>query len=345
MNRTHHLKLTLPKNIKDNIEYGNVEFVVLNYNSKDDLDEWIKAEMKQYIHTGIIKYIKTTVPECFLMSHSKNVVAKYATGDVVCSIDADNFIGKGFAEYLNNEFQLNNNIFLTVKKFEVPSGCYGRICMLKKDFMTIKGYDENMLGYGHEDSDLRNRLELLGKTPRYMSASNFFNVLSHDDDERLKDEKNALGIQKIFISHIDQATTWLLYLFNDFTFYKGVIVSHRFVNSESIENLFEEEAFSRFGNSLLDDVWEVGHWEIKENRIVLINKQNSHTSFESFEENSFMIDNRIFIRVKDENYRTHLTMFFSIINNRILMEKNKKEKRIVVNTNAFGETIFEQNYI
>jgi len=31
-------------NIEDNLDYGNIEFVLLNYNSKNGLDKWGKNE-------------------------------------------------------------------------------------------------------------------------------------------------------------------------------------------------------------------------------------------------------------------------------------------------------------
>lgn len=37
MNRTLHLKETLIKNIRDNSAYPNLEYVLLNYGSKDEM--------------------------------------------------------------------------------------------------------------------------------------------------------------------------------------------------------------------------------------------------------------------------------------------------------------------
>ena len=43
MGRTDDLKQTYLQNIEDNKEYPNVEFVLLNYNSKDDIDQLVMA--------------------------------------------------------------------------------------------------------------------------------------------------------------------------------------------------------------------------------------------------------------------------------------------------------------
>ena len=53
MNRLHHLKKTLPQNIKDNQDYEDCVFVVLNYNSRDGLHEWMLENMAEQIKSGL----------------------------------------------------------------------------------------------------------------------------------------------------------------------------------------------------------------------------------------------------------------------------------------------------
>ena len=60
MNRLKHLQETLEKNI-DNFLVDEVEFVVLDYNSQDGLEEWIAQSMMKYIGDGcILVYYRTT---------------------------------------------------------------------------------------------------------------------------------------------------------------------------------------------------------------------------------------------------------------------------------------------
>ena len=40
MDRLHDLERTLPKNMEDNSDYPNMEYVVLDYNSQDSLEQW-----------------------------------------------------------------------------------------------------------------------------------------------------------------------------------------------------------------------------------------------------------------------------------------------------------------
>ena len=64
MGRTYDLKRTYLKNIADNLDYPNVEFVLLNYNSKDDMDEWVKRYLSVFIEDGVVtvSYTHLTLP-------------------------------------------------------------------------------------------------------------------------------------------------------------------------------------------------------------------------------------------------------------------------------------------
>ncbi|PRX55253.1 glycosyltransferase family A protein [Flagellimonas meridianipacifica] len=345
MNRVHHLKETLPKNIKDNISYGNLEFVVLDYNSQDDLENWIFSEMGYYLSQGILVYLKTEKPEKFFMSHSKNVVSKQADGDIICNVDADNFLGKGFAEYIDDSFRTERNAYLTVDKRTTKRDCFGRICMRKKDFLKIRGYDESMIGYGFEDFDLRNRLELLGRKALFISEKSFLQALVHDDKERLINESNATSIFKIFVRFIDHAKSELLYLFDNNKYFRGKIAISRLINSESIYNLFPEKRNYEYANFLVNDKWNQGNWLKSPNEYSLENKECEmrlklgivqKNPLELFDK----LNKNVFHEIIDDIQIMDMMMFFSQINNRIIMEKNRKEKKIAVNPNGFGETVF-----
>ena len=153
-NRAENLKVTLPANIKSNT-YPNVEFVVLDYNSNQDEGDWIKNEMMEYIEKGILVYARTTEPEFFDMSHSRNIAFQIASGDIVNNIDADTFAKNNFAEFINrlaNE-QPEKAIFAKSRQL-----LRGRLGFWKKEFIEILGgYSETLTGYGHDDSDILHR--------------------------------------------------------------------------------------------------------------------------------------------------------------------------------------------
>lgn len=160
MDRKEDLKQTLLTNIGDNAFYPHVEFLVLDYNSKDNLGDWIKNSMMEYIENGTLVYCRTEEPIHFDMSHSRNVAFLLASGDIVNNVDADSFTRPNFATYINklaNE-QPRKAIFAKSKQL-----LRGRLGFFKDEFIELGGYDENQCRYyGFDDANLMNRAWELG---------------------------------------------------------------------------------------------------------------------------------------------------------------------------------------
>ncbi|PCJ99199.1 MAG: hypothetical protein COA45_05910 [Zetaproteobacteria bacterium] len=204
MGRAHHLKETLPKNIRDNParEGMDVEFVVLNYNSQDDLHEWMTTdpEMKAHIESGLVRYGKTTDPEFFHMSHAKNMVHRMATGDVLCNLDADNYLGVGFAELLHQSFSENMDIVVnpSVRVSRLfgkdDQGFFGRVAISKDSFMALGGYDEEFSGWGGEDTDFMQRAKGLGVEHHRIDSLKYLDVIKHSNLERVD---NMVSVEHI----------------------------------------------------------------------------------------------------------------------------------------------------
>jgi predicted glycosyltransferase involved in capsule biosynthesis len=162
--RLHHIKETFISNLENNIDYGDIEFVLLNWNSQDGMNEWVQQNLKGYIDDGVVKYLHTKQAPHFEMARTKNVTAKNASGEIVCWVDGDNFISENYAEYLNEKFNENENIILNnirrVNKGNPASSNWGRIAIMKKYFLEVRGYDETFQGWGWEERDFKQRIQL-----------------------------------------------------------------------------------------------------------------------------------------------------------------------------------------
>jgi len=159
MGRLYDLQQTLPKNIEDNRDYPNIEFVVLDYNSDDGLEKWMKDQMTEHIETGRVAYFRTTEPQHYSMSHSRNMAFLLASGEIVNNVDADNWVNPGFAAYLNrlaNECP-RRAVFAKGRRL-----LRGRIGFYKDEWLELGGYDEQLSGYGHDDKDLFYRALMKG---------------------------------------------------------------------------------------------------------------------------------------------------------------------------------------
>ncbi len=169
-NRVKDIALTLPINLKVSTSYPNLEFVVVDFNSTDGLEDWVKENMMEYIESGRLVYYKTEPIKFWDMSYCKNVCHLLADGEIVNNLDADNYVfnlhgdvpnAVTFAHYLNRMAHELPEKTIFIKSNQVP---HGRIGFYKKDFIELGGHDEDMKGYGVEDFDIVGRAIKLGYT-------------------------------------------------------------------------------------------------------------------------------------------------------------------------------------
>jgi hypothetical protein len=230
MNRLHQLRQTLIQNIADNADYEQLEFIVLDYNSKDGMEEWVKQHLAEHIKTGRVVYYKTTDPVSWSPSHSKNLAFKLATGDILCSTAADNYTGKSFAHYVNENFNRDLNIVLTPIDFprkridyHPPSDTFGNVCVTRNNFIKVTGFDERMDRYGFEDYDFINRLEMIGVKRVLIEDFAFLKYISHTNDERYSLPANLKGM---YVNYIAPSVSEVLFLYGDQCFDKGTVVDN-----------------------------------------------------------------------------------------------------------------------
>jgi glycosyltransferase involved in cell wall biosynthesis len=322
MNRLYHLKETFVKNIEDNVSYENIEFVLLDYNSNDEIKKWVKEDLQKYVDMGILKFYSTSEPETFHRSHSRNVAMKLATGDIICNLDADNYLGKDFAFYINYEFSFNEKIFLTSG---FSDGSYGKICVQKNDFLSVRGYDERLSGWGYEDDDLYARLEGLGLERIEFVNADFAQFIEHEMEESFENDKNVTDIANIYIKHVDFNESDLLFLYKDGKFKYG-----------TVKKPMQDESDLRA--ELLQERWFVGPYQQNGHCITL---QLSET--ESKELNLFdptkndPVDS--FHQVKDKELQNHLLIQLTSLANKKLYEKQRSARELTPNLEGWGETI------
>jgi hypothetical protein len=155
MGRAHHVKETLPKNLEDNADWPDTEFVMVDYNSKDDLEVWMMDFLRTSPMAKKVAYYRERTVRYYEGSHSKNLAHLLATGDVVMNLDADNFTGVGYAEGLSKLFEPGRRI-VAVNGSKNPN-MGGRVGLRKDDFLRLRGYDEKLHGQGWHDVDLHHR--------------------------------------------------------------------------------------------------------------------------------------------------------------------------------------------
>jgi hypothetical protein len=189
--RTHHLRKTLTQNLADNIDYENAVFIVLDYSSTDDLQEYLKTNHQSELDSGRVILYHYREAERFNMTHAKNMAHRCGIregANILCNLDADNYTGLGFASYIALTIKTSWD-YLAVDKVipgVTPRGVTGRIVVHKDAFIKAGGYDEKFETWSPDDKDFNHRLQRMGYTQHIIPAQ-FLNCIKHSDKVRFRE--------------------------------------------------------------------------------------------------------------------------------------------------------------
>ncbi|MEN0053137.1 MAG: glycosyltransferase family A protein [Mucilaginibacter sp.] len=345
MNRLHHLKETFIRNIEDNVDYDNIEHILLDYNSSDGMEKWVKDHCATYIEDKKVVYYRTAAPQNFHRSHSKNMLLRLAEGDVVCFIDADNFTGKGYANYINTILKNNQDAFVSTIGKRVTNNAtdvLGRACCKRSDLLKIEGYDESMADYGMEDVDLANRLEILGKKRILLKKPEYLNAISHFNDERTVYQSNNLQF-RLYVHYINPSVSELLYMYDNNTFSVGMVTDNATLHSGKKLNLFKN-----LSCELMDRNWVNGNWRLSDNTICLTDEVSGKSMGNLTYEDSVLkvinINDKCFYLITNPEVASRAQHSFSILRNRYKTRQNQLQKIIATNDGNFGRGKVFKNF-
>jgi hypothetical protein len=200
-NRVQHLRRTLEHNLAVLRERPDSVAVLLDYGSSDGLGDWLREHFVEDLQFGRLVYYRVEANH-FAMAHAKNLAHRLGIregAEILCNVDADNFLGSGFPEFIGRKFaeaQLDgDSIFLAPRMNHqgpgrgltdfCPPGSNGRIVVTREQFLNAGGYDEHFEHYGPDDKDFDARLRRIGYTKlavprRYMEA------IKHSDEIRFR---------------------------------------------------------------------------------------------------------------------------------------------------------------
>jgi glycosyltransferase involved in cell wall biosynthesis len=209
-NRLEFLKKTLRQNLKDNPPDYPWEIVVVDYNSRDGLHDWIKQNFQKEIQTKRLTYFQLIGNPPWRASHAKNIAHRLATYPVLCNLDADNFCGKNSALLLSKLVTKDTLAIAPLRKADVS----GRIAIHRDLFKKLSGYDETIgahetdgfYAYGFEDEDLVNRAKKTGALTVELPKEHL-KALKHQNHLRFKDHASPIktrAIKTLYSRHWDR---------------------------------------------------------------------------------------------------------------------------------------------
>ena len=161
--RFQQISKTLKRNLDDNrLHRDLIEFILVDFGSKDELREWIISNFIDDLKSGYLNYYYTEEQSCWYAPICKNTSHFCAGNDIVVNLDCDNYVGFLGGQFVIRHFIENQNIVFHQFKGDIYDGTYGRISLLKEYFELIGGYDESFEPLGNEDVDLISRLKAIG---------------------------------------------------------------------------------------------------------------------------------------------------------------------------------------
>jgi GR25 family glycosyltransferase involved in LPS biosynthesis len=188
--RLDHLMETLPVNLEVLRKFGDSELVLLNYNSPDGMGDYVLDHFKSAMQAGLLRFATTRQPEKFRMAHAKNVCHKLGRGEFLVNLDADHFLNEDYMRALSEATESGKaDVCTFVYDKLIYGGGFGRVVIRRTLFNRVGGYDEDHLGYGHEDFDLVERATRVGgKLVKLASPTAQF--IRHGDERRMLIEKD-----------------------------------------------------------------------------------------------------------------------------------------------------------
>ena len=158
MNRTYDLKKVMPCVIEAASYSPPVEIAILDYNSQDDLVEYIDYVIRELKMDGCyISYKKYDGRDHYHMAHARNLSVLASRGEYAVISSADIIVADNYFAIIR-EAVLNDNIWMHHKRRFV-----GVITVERDEFIDAGGFDERFEFYGKEDKDLLLRLKRRGK--------------------------------------------------------------------------------------------------------------------------------------------------------------------------------------
>lgn len=192
-------ELTGPRNLQRIIQAHEagipIEWVILDYDSRDDLVEFLTSLARKQLESGLVRFYSLKEPvECFRLTHSKNIAHRLGRGEFLFNLDGDNYITEGQLETIWGLIQKcePGKHFLRTRNRKIR----GQLGCFAEDYYKIGGYDEISGDYWSDDRDLYNRLTFLGLSQVVVGKRFFSRLQTAANNPRLRTAPNRKYINR-----------------------------------------------------------------------------------------------------------------------------------------------------
>jgi hypothetical protein len=223
--RAFHIRETLPANLAHNTSPRS-RFVLLDYNSPDDLVPYLRGNHAREISSGKLVVYHSREPGPFRVAYAKNIAARCAlreNAEIIVTLDADNFTGPDFDKFIEERmrepgiFMCPDHAAIRDMSWEPEAGrplrgFAGRLVVRAQDFIKAGGYSEAYETWRGEDIDFNARMQRMGYTMRFIDTR-YLATIPHSAQVRFKDYPHARQYQhpeawKIDGRHMDTVVNY-----------------------------------------------------------------------------------------------------------------------------------------
>ena len=191
MNRTEFLI----KSIQSWNEIEDInEIIVVDYSSDIPIEY---SDLPKPKFGKKIILVRVNGEENWILSHAYNLGISFVQYDKLLKIDSDIILKKDFLLHHklceNNKFYRGNHETARTKN-EIHFN--GQLLCYTSDFQTINGYNERLISYGFDDTDLYYRLEEFIKSQP--SDFNYDTMEHQESDDAIRVQNQNIGTSKKF---------------------------------------------------------------------------------------------------------------------------------------------------
>jgi SAM-dependent methyltransferase len=162
MNRLYQLRESILLNLDTLAQAGSdIEMILLDYGSTDGLGDWIQSHCGLAMADGRLTYVRVEA-KYWHSSKAKNLAHRFARGEYLFNLDADNFLSLADIELLRRQWREDPFGVVWQWSGNWPDGTCGRIGVRRADFIALGGYDEQLPPAGGQDLDLLARARTRG---------------------------------------------------------------------------------------------------------------------------------------------------------------------------------------
>ena len=193
--RLGHLKRAMPLSLANSPE--DVEFVVVDYDCPQGAAAWLMGRYPAEIKSGRILVVKVDDAPSFYNCHAANVGFLCASGDLICKLDADNYVREGFIEFVAENVHEGLIAIPDARRWggerkPAPQAA-GRLAIWKSHFVEIGGYNEDFVDWAWDDVEIVERSVRHGTTRILIPRALLKGMIRHNNAMRKAFLKNKEG--------------------------------------------------------------------------------------------------------------------------------------------------------